>query len=387
MRDEFNHHMEQYNLKNAVNVLYKLIQIMNNGYIKMGRQLIKGKESHDEWVQSLSVLSYVIGFILDDFKSVMPFFCESQYQYLKNFYVSRLGITDCFDESVHLVESQSYVKLGSEQIAKSIDFDIIYNIIIQIYQLRSTNDISLKKPVRQVNLIWDNELEIRYSPRFKEYLAMVLEECNLLDIKILSKSDVGIKKTITPVKALFFKSFGKEISTVFDELCKMNSDELEKIITEGEYKGYDIPQTCFNYNYEIDLLDSQTDSKDLIYKEFNFGEHKDKIIILMDKSWTESNEKIYYYRLVATSIQKSRKNAGLHPWDEINALWEGQPKYTLESNEAQKYIYNITRIKLLSYQDSFVNSNDYHFDAQNKVSDLVYSSEFDNIGIKIHLAK
>ena len=77
----------------------------------------------------------------------------------------------------------------------------------------------------------------------------------------------------------------------------------------------------------------------------------------------------------------------MHPWDEINALWEGQPKYTLESNEAQKYINNITRIKLLSYQDSFVNSNDYHFDAQNKVSDLVYSSEFDNIGIKIHLAK
>ena len=132
LRDEFNSHMEQYNLKNAVNILYRLVEIMNNGYIKMGRQLIKGKESHEEWVQSLSVLSYLIGFILDDFKSIMPFFCESQYQYLKNFYVNKLGLTNCFDVSIHLVESQDFIKLGQEQIDKSVDFDIIYNIITQV---------------------------------------------------------------------------------------------------------------------------------------------------------------------------------------------------------------------------------------------------------------
>jgi isoleucyl-tRNA synthetase len=387
LRDEYITSMEQYNLKNAVGVLYKLVEIMNNGYIKMGRQLIKGKESQEDWIQSLSVLSYVIGFILNDFKSVIPFFCESQYQSLKNFFVDRLGISNCFDESIHLVESQDYVILGSDQISKSIDFDIIYNIITQIYQLRSTNDISLKKPVRQVNLIWDSELETRYLNRFKEYLTMVLEECNLLDIKILSKSDVNIKKTITPVKALFFKNYGKEISTVYDELCKINSDELEKVISEGEYKGFSISSTYFNYNHEIDLLDSQSDSKDLVYKEFNFGEFKDKIIILMDKSWTEANDKIYYYRLVATSIQRSRKNAGLHPWDEINALWEGEPKYSLNSNEAQEYIGNITRIKLLSYQDNYSDSNEHQLDIENKVSNLIYSSEYDNIGIKLHLAK
>ena len=387
LRDEFNLHMGQYNLKNAVNVLYKLVQIMNNGYIKMGRQLIKGKESHEEWIQSLSVLSYVIGFMLDDFKSVMPFFCESQYQYLNSFYVGKLGLTNCFDESIHLVESQDFVKLGQEQIAKSVDFDIIYNIIGQICHLRSLNDISLKKPVRQVNLIWDLELETRYSARFKEYLGMVMEECNLLDIKILSKSDVNISKTIVPIKSLFFKTYGKEISIGFEELCKMNLDQLEKVILDGEYKGYKIEPNLFNYSYNIESSISQTDSKDLIYKEFNFGEYKDKIIILMDKSWTESNEKIYYYRLVATSIQKSRKNAGLHPWDEINALWEGLPKYTLESNEAVEYINNITRIKLLSYQDDFINGDDYDIDVTNKVSKLIYSNEFDNIGIKIHLGK
>ena len=387
LRDEFNFHMEQYNLKNAVNVLYKLVEIMNNGYIKMGRQLIKGKESHEEWVQSLSTLSYVIGFILDDFKSVLPFFCESQYQTLKNFYVGKLGLTDCFDKSVHLVEKQNFVKLTSEQIAKSIDFDIIYNIITQIYQLRSLNDISLKKPIRQVSLIWDNQLETRYSPRFKEYLGMVLDECNLLDIKILSKSDVKISKTIVPIKGFFFKTYGKDIGSTYDNLSKMNSEQLEKIISDGEYNGYKIESSLFNQSYNVELLNSQIDPKDLVYKEFNFGEYKDKIIILMDKSWTESNDRIYYYRLVATSIQKSRKNAGLHPWDNINAMWEGNPKYTLESIEAQEYIGNITRIKLMNYQDDYLDRNEYELDMENKMSKLIYSNDFDNIGIKLHLAK
>jgi isoleucyl-tRNA synthetase len=380
LRDEFNTHMEQYNLKNAVGVLYKLVEIMNNGYVKMGRQLIKGKESEEDWVQSLSVLSYLIGFILNDFKSIIPFFAESQYQYLRNFYVGRLGLTDCFDESVHLVEKQDFVKLSPEQIAQSIDFDIIYNIITQIYQLRSLNDISLKKPVKQVNLIWDEELESRYSSRFKNYLSMVSDECNLLDIKILSKSDVNISKTISPVKGFFFKKYGKDIGTTFDNLNKMDSGELESILLDEEYNGFKIDPSLFNQSYNVELSNSQIDLKDLVCREFNFGEYKDKIIILMDKSWTESNDRIYYYRLVATSIQKSRKNAGLHPWDVINALWEGQAKFTLESNEAIEYIENITRIKLLSYQNNMEN-------IQNKSSKLIYSSDFDNIGIKIHLAK
>jgi hypothetical protein len=317
----------------------------------------------------------------------MPFFCESQYLHLKQFFTSKIGIGKSFDESIHLVDKLEFVNLGPEQIEKSIDFDIIYNIISQIYQLRSSNDISLKKPIRQIFLVWDDQLEFRYSGRFKEYLGMIMDECNLLDLQILSKSDVSICKSITPVKSLFFKTHGKNISKSFEEINKMNNEQLDKIIETGEFDGFKIESTMFNFNYNVKLLSSQVSDKDLVYKEFDFGNFKDKIIILMDKSWTESNDKIYYYRLVATSIQKSRKNAGLHPWDDINALWEGKPKYSLESNEAQQYIENITRIKLLNYSDNFIGNSDYLPDIQSKLSDLVYSNEFENIGIKIHLAK
>ena len=98
----------------------------------------------------------------------------------------------------------------------------------------------------------------------------------------------------------------------------------------------------------------------------------------MDKSWSESNERIYYYRLVATSIQKSRKNAGLHPWDPIVSLWDGNPKYQLDTDEALEYIEKITRIKLFNYSDKFTKEQE---------STLIYSNDFENIGIKIHLTK
>jgi isoleucyl-tRNA synthetase len=391
LRNEFNNWMNLYELKNAVCVLYKLVQVLNNGYIKMGRNLLKGKESKEEWIESLSVMNYIIGFVLNDFKSVMPFFSESQYMGLKDFYVNKLGINGSFDKSIHLIESQNYIELNSIQLSKSTDFDIIYNIIIQICQMRSLNNISLKKPVKSVKLIFDDNFESRYSNRFVEYLNMIMEECNLLDLQIISKNNISITKNIVPIKALFFKKYGKSIQTVWDEITKWDSEKINNLIDNGGiYKEFQFDSTMFNYKYKIDFIESnELNCENIIYKEFNFGTYKDKIILLMDKSWDESNDKIYYYRLVATSIQKSRKDGGLHPWDDVVAYWDGNPKYSLETDEAIEYISKITRIKLLnlnilnnSNTDSSGNLINKPFEYSKKI---IYSNYFENIGIKINL--
>jgi len=385
LRTEFAKLMDSYELKNAVGVLYKLVQILNNGYIKMGRNLIKGKETKEEWEESLSTLSYIIGFMLNDFKSIIPFFCESKYLELKDFYLRQVNITSSFDKSVHLVENQEYIQLNDEQIAKSIDFDIIYNIIIQIYQMRSSCDISLKKPVKSVRLLWDETLETRYSSRFKDYLTMVIEECNLLDLSPINKNNVKITKSIIPIKALFFKKYGKPIQSIYEKLSSLNSTELDNFIEDGgiynQYNGdkesgydeYIFDSTMFNYTYKIETINSDLSSDDLVYKEFNFGSYKDKIVLLMDKTWDSSNDEIYYYRLVATCIQKARKEAGLHPWDNICAMWDGEPKYSLDTPYALEYIEKITRIK----SDNWKNNKSYE----------IYSNYYENIGIKIHLCK
>lgn len=143
--------------------------------------------------------------------------------------------------------------------------------------------------------------------------------------------------------------------------------------------GFTFDTTMFNITYKIETTDSNLSTENLVYREFNFGNCKDKIVLLMDKTWDTSNDKIYYYRLIATSIQKARKEAKLHPWDYINAIWEGKPKYSLETQDALEYIEKIIRIKLFNWENYSINAND----KQNEI----YSCYYENIGIKIHLCK
>ena len=127
----------------------------------------------------------------------------------------------------------------------------------------------------------------------------------------------------------------------------------------------------FNIKYHVKTK-KNLENTDIVYKEFDYGDNKDKIAILMDKYYDETTDKLYYYRLVATSIQKCRKFAGLHPWDNIEAFWEGKPKYNLEDEIAKEYINNITRINLNKLNE-------------NPDKKTIYEETYDNINLKIHL--
>ncbi len=95
------------------------------------------------------------------------------------------------------------------------------------------------------------------------------------------------------------------------------------------------------------------------------------LILIVNLDWDEQTDKLYYYRLVATRIQKCRKEAGLHPWDPINAYYSDS-KYNLECEEAQEYIEKITRIKLIKYTDQY-------FFFENKIDELNITFYLGNI--------
>ena len=370
IRSLFLFNMNNYNLSNSASTLFKLVQILNNGYIKMGRYILKGKVNNEEWEESLNTLYYIITFILNDYKSLLPFFCEREYLKLSEF-VNNFEIKIEFVKSIHFIDQKIFNKLSIDQINYSNDFDIIYNLILNIYQMRSMNKISLKKPIKNVDLIISNTLINNYSDRFKEHLYMVIDECNLINLNIISEDEVIITKDIKPIKGLIFKKHGKEITEVFNELEKLSSTELDNIIENKFFNGYTFEQNMFNVKYNVKIKKNLKNT-DIVYKEFDYGDNKDKIAILMDKYYDETTDKLYYYRLVATSIQKCRKFAGLHPWDNIEAFWEGNPKYNLEDDTAKEYINNITRIDL----------NKLNENADKK---SIYEETYDNINLKIHL--
>ena len=144
----------------------------------------------------MSTLYWILKQIIIDFRSIIPFFCENQFIGLKDF-VRGLGFVEenkFFKlESVHLYSFTDSkligLNLNPSQISKSKDFDIIYNIINQIYQLRGLNQISLKKPIKSVSLVTVLDFDKKYSTRYQDSINFVLEECNIMELKILNQNE------------------------------------------------------------------------------------------------------------------------------------------------------------------------------------------------------
>lgn len=353
MRNKYYKYMNEYNIKEAILIIYKIVEIINNGYIKLGRNILKGKQTElIEWIQSLNTLYYIIKYFILDFRSVLPFFCENIYQSLKELFCENkfYKYTSIHESEIKF---ETFIKLSKEQISIAKNFNIIYNIIFNIHQLRGINNISLKKPIKSVNIVL-NMININ------EYVNFIIDECNILEFEIISLQDINITKIIKPIKALFFKKYGSEINSVFIELSKLSSIELEEIIKKGKYSlntseqtlnhEYEIDNSLFNINYIVES--EKINMHDLVYKEFNINDLN--IIILMDKYYDIKVDEIYYYRLVATNIQKIRKLAGLHPWDKIKIYWEGNPKYDLLNVTAIEYINKIIRVPFEIYNNQTI---------------------------------
>jgi hypothetical protein len=187
-----------------------------------------------------------------------------------------------------------------------------------------------------------------------------------LELNILNHQQIKITKNIKPVKGLFFKKYGKDVYDIYSKIEKMSIEELEEILLFKSYMTIEIDETLFNINYIIENCDSN-----FIFKEFSFSTNK--MIAMINKDYDEMVDKKYYNRLVATSIQKCRKLAELHPWDKIEAYWDGKSKYNLEDDENTNYIEDIIRIKFSKYKER---------------KEIFFENSFEEeLGIKIILVK
>jgi isoleucyl-tRNA synthetase len=373
IRNEYYNSMDNYDLKNAVNVVIKFVNILNNGYIKLGRNLLKGKENDFEWIESINTLYYIIKYFISDFKAIIPFFSEFQYLNLKKLMKDNEIYDEFFEPlSIHLndlLTQFNYIIIPEEQHKLATDFDIVYNIIFTIYQMRTINNISLRKPLRSISIVVDDTFNTKYSSNYVKYLSFISNECNILDIKLLNHSVLDVKKSIVPNKNLIYKKYGKNITSAFNSLILMTQDELDKVLTEGKYEDYEMDTSLFNISYEINIKDTEDEKAKYEFKEIIYGNNN--ITVLMDVYYDENIDKLYYYRLIATLVQKSRKKAGLHPWDVIKTYYSGNAKYSLENELAQNIISSITSYNLIKYNDE----------------SYFYSGDFENVNIKIYLEK
>lgn len=318
-------HLNEYNLKGASLELMKVVSLLNMGYVKIGRNLLKGKCSLKNWTESLSVLKYILENFVVDFRSFLPFFCEKEYSKL---------LLENKERSVFLVDVR-YVNniytdtifLSNTQQIEYIKFKNTYEIITSINEMRGKLSINAKKPLLGLKII-------RNDPNDEVDIEIISNECNILDVCFLN--NLILKKNITPVKQLFFKKYGKNISDVYEKYISMNQEELEnnlsRIIIDND-ATYEIDKSLFDIKYEISYDGYDHNNSEKLINTQNF-------ILLLDTNYSEEH---YYYRNIAVAIQKERKNKGIHVWDKIEVLWNSKAstKFDLSTEYA---IANITSI-------------------------------------------
>jgi hypothetical protein len=228
------------------------------------------------------------------------------------------------------------------------------------------NNHSVKKPLRSILIIQDEKFEQTYSSRYREFLDFIANEVNALDIKVIKSSDLIIKKEIKPNKGALYKKYTKTISVIYDELSKLSSEELDKLIRNSIYKDIELDESLFTIKQAITIVNQEPNS---IYefKELSFGINK--ITVVIDKYYDEEIDKLYYFRLVATKIQRARKYANLHPWDQINVYYTGASKYNLDNVQSQQIIHSICKVNLIKLDKE----------------ETFYSKQFEDLDIMLYL--
>ena len=356
MIKEHNNYMENYDLKNAILILPKLVEILNNGYIKLGRSLLKGKCDIDIWHESLATLYHVIKCIINSFKNVMPFFCEHHYMELKEMFEHE----DAFfkKSSIHLLPTNyNPGTIGGEDIkTRASDFDDVYNMVVCIYQVRGTYNISLKKPIKKLKIATSKRLSDRYnklSDRYNKLMSIIADETNILEIEMILIDDIDIIRTFKPIKSEFFKRYGGGVSQIYSELVKLTSTELEQLLLTQTYKSIALEPHMFSITttYIPKSGNDHHKAEDIVYKELICD--NEKVLLIIDKHYDQELEKKYYYRLVATKIQRCRKAFGLKPWNKIDIYYKLNtnskvdiPAFPLDTKDAQEQIYQITNVEL-----------------------------------------
>ena len=335
---EYTNSLNAYKINPINNILVKYINNLNNNYIRLNRNTLKGKEEDDndgiEWQKALSTLKKVLNILSIYLSPILPFFCEHVYQVIGN--------KIC--ESVHL----EYINNINISQFNVIDNDIkminsMLDVVEMIRSIRNKYDIQLKKPLKEI-IIYGEDDNIKLLQEVNKY---ILNEGNIIDItwKKWESTKYQYKYSINK-KAVgtLFKSKMKDFE-IF--MSTISQDDLENIYN-GSLIEYISPDIRFFSNvlvgselvtvHQILPIDQDDGFK---MEENIYNKLKIKINIQMDENTLE----LFIAKNIATMFQKLRKDGGFHVYDNLRLIIK-ENKFKNIILKHMDYIVKTTRTQI-----------------------------------------
>ena len=289
--------LDEYKLFNTTKLITEFIEKLNNQYIKLNRDRIKGKEGKEESQKSLSTLGKCIFDLSIILSSLLPYYSEKLFLLIQD---DTIYNSKEIYQSVHLLDYKNLLINNLLHMDKFDKIDKLFEIIDLVRTLRGKNLISFKMPISNI-IVASNDSNLENS--IADILDHLKSESNVLNIEF---KDISLysKVLITPNKSTIGKDFKKDSTSIVKEIYKI-SEIVDKLNIND--KTFDLDKSHFNIEREIQKIDS--------YDEI-INDNNDLLIYLS----LDQNEDImlkYYSNILSTNVQKFRKELSLRPWDKI----------------------------------------------------------------------
>ena len=352
--DNIRNDIENYLIADAVRKIYKVVDMLNNQFIKFNRYNLKGKNTNNNWISSLSTLNILVEYISVSLACLMPYFCEYLFKNLSD---------DIKIISVHLTKFKNYKlpELSIEENKIADEMNNVLDIITLVFKIRTNNNINMKLPIK--NLIIKSTLNIiNIINKYKNY---ILDELNILDLNTEIFNMIDIKINITT-----------EFKNVKDKYSKqedfININKIINNLTSEDKISLANYKNIYKDNYLIEPNFCRIIIEPLningYYSQYDYI-NETNYCVYISSEITEDIKKMGYAKLIATRFQRLRKHAGLHPWEtNIKLLYQGKPEYDLNEDICKKIIYDTCNLYIYEYDIDIYNT-----------SNIIYKDKFTSI--------
>ena len=339
---KYENYLNNYQINPISELLSKYINDLNNNYIRLNRNIMKGRSEADDskikCQKGLSTLKKVLNILCRYLSPILPFLSEKIYQSIN---------PNKPIESVHLlninnIDIEKY-NIDDDDI-KMINY--MLKVIDLVRKIRNANDIQLKKPLK--NMIINCENNVRELLLKSE--NYILTEGNIIDIEFNNWEATKYEyKYVINLKTcgVAFKNKRKDFEIFMSEL---NQEKLESMYNGDliSFNDYLINDTYVKVYQVI----SENQEVNIKTEEDIINKLRIKLNIEIDDNIME----LYISKNIAAGFQRLRKMGGFHVYDNLTLAIKSNIHDELITKHMD-YIMKTTRHPI-----HIVQSELYHFD-------------------------
>ena len=302
-----NKDLNDYKLTHIVSYIFDFSEKLSKTWLNLNKNRLKAFDENEEIEShaSLNVLYYCLKYSAILFAPIIPYTTEYIYLNLKNIDNNQLY------ESVHLENRvHSILDNTDKEILQKMDYFI--ELINCVRKVRSLNNISHKKPITELTIIANNDIN-EQCLFFQNYIK---DDLNILNVVCDTNIDDYHIYVANPNLKNIGKKYRNIIKIIVKYLNNLSNNEVKELIKDD--KNVYITEL----DKYIDLTDMYTINKKTIEKENCFFINDTNISISAKFINNIENNSIYVGKLLNREIMNMRKKVGLIPCNEALVEYE-----------------------------------------------------------------